>query len=76
MFFSIFSPRLPPTPAIPTSHPQSYPRLALLMGPLYMFLDKSSPFSPHYPFPPPLWLLSVFLTFNVSGYILLASLFC
>ena len=46
-------------PAIPTSHLWSYPPLALSMGPSYMFLDNCSPFSLHYPFPPPLWLLSV-----------------
>ena len=35
---SIFPPQLPPTAAIPTSHPSSYPTLALSMCPLYMFL--------------------------------------
>ena len=33
---------LSPTPPNPTSHPQSYPFLALFMGPLYMFLDDPS----------------------------------
>ena len=40
------------TPAIPTSHPQSYPPWALFLGPLHMFLDNPSPFSPRYPLPP------------------------
>ena len=54
-----FSPTTPPTPATPTSHPWSYPPLALSMCPSYMFLDNPSPFSSHYSLPPPLWLLSV-----------------
>ena len=49
---------LPPTLAIPTSHPWSYPPLALSMCPLYMFLDDPAPSSPLCP-PPRLWLLSV-----------------
>ena len=65
---SIFSPPLPSTPAIPTSPPQSYTPSALSMGPLYMFLDNPSYFSPHYPLLAPLWLLSVcsFFFFNTS----------
>ena len=55
---SILSPQLSPAQPTPTSHPRSYPSLALSMGPLYMFLDDLPLFS-HYPFPPPLWLLSV-----------------
>ena len=42
-----------PTPAIPISHPRSYPTLVLAMCPLYMFLDNPSPFPLLYP-PPPL----------------------
>ena len=40
-----FPPHLSSTP---TSHPQSYPLLALSMGPLYIFLDDLSPSSPLY----------------------------
>ena len=36
-------PNIPPTP---TSYPQSYLPLALSMCPLYMLLDKPSPFCP------------------------------
>ena len=54
-----------PLPTL-TSHSQSYPSLALSMGPLYMVLDPSLSF-PHYPPPPPLWLLLFVLYFNVSG---------
>ena len=60
----IFPPLLTPTAAIPTSHPRSYPSLALSMGPLYMFLDGPFFFFPHYPLPPPLWLLSVCSVFK------------
>ena len=53
------SPRpLPPTPAIPTSHPWSYPTLVLSMWPLHMFLTNLPP-PPHYPLLSPLLLLSV-----------------
>ena len=73
---SIFSPPVPPTPATPTSHPQSYLPLALSMCPLYMFLDDPSPFSPvilsHFPS----GYRRVVLYINISGYILLACLFC
>ena len=44
-----FPPPLPSTPAIPISHPQSYPPLVLSMSPLYMFLDDPYPFSPIVP---------------------------
>ena len=40
-----------PNPPTPTSHPQSFPALALSMGPLYMFLDDRSPSFPRYPPP-------------------------
>ena len=36
--FPHFPPTTPPTPAIPNSHPWSYPHLVLSMCPLYMFL--------------------------------------
>ena len=39
---SIFPSPLSPTPLTTTSHPQSYPPLALLMGTLYTFLDDPS----------------------------------
>ena len=39
-------------PPIPTSHPQSYPSLALSMCPLYTFLEDPSPSFPDYPPPP------------------------
>ena len=44
-----FLPSILPTPPIPTSLSPSYPPLALSMCPLYMFLDDTSPFFPHYP---------------------------
>ena len=47
-------------PPIPTSHPQSYPPLALSMDPLYMFLDDSFPSFPHYYLPPSLVTVSLF----------------
>ena len=53
--FGVFFPPLPPTPAIPTTHPQSYPPtppLPLSMCPLYMFLDGPSPSTPP-PLSPP-----------------------
>ena len=40
---SIFLPPLSPVPPTPTSHPQSYPPLALSMGPSYMFIDDPCP---------------------------------
>ena len=48
-----FSPAFPTTPAIPTSHPQSYLPLALSMCPLYMFPTTLPPFPSFIP-PPPL----------------------
>ena len=64
-----------PHPAIPTSHPWSYP---LWLCPCILYTCSWKPFS-LLPFPPiisssPFWLLSV-LNFNVFGYILLAYLF-
>ena len=68
---------LSPVPPILTSHPQSCPLLALSMSPLHMFLDDPSPVFPHYPpVPSPLVTVSLFFYYNVSGYILLACLFC
>ena len=43
-----------PIPATPISHPESYPPLALSMGPLYMFFDD--PFR-YFPPPAPSYLL-------------------
>ena len=66
-------------PLAPTSHPWSYPPLALSMCPLYIFLDDPSPFF----FPVTSPYLSGYCQFvlyfnvsGVSGYILLAYLFC
>ena len=65
-----------PLPTIPTSHPQSFPTLALSMGPLNMFLDHASPSylcycTPHSP------LVTVSLFFILmTVYIFLACLFC
>ena len=42
----IFPQSLPSAPPIPTSHPQSYLPLPLSMGPLYMFLNGTSPSFP------------------------------
>ena len=83
-FVSVFSLLLSPTPAIPTSHPPSYPPLALSLCRLYMFLDNPLPFSPIIPshLPSGYFVLysfvsgHIFLYFNVCGYILLACLFC
>ena len=56
-----FPPHLSSTP---TSHPQSYPLLALSMGPLYMFLCLTlSLLSLIIPFPSPPWSLSVCSSF-------------
>ena len=71
---SISPPPLPPVPPTPSSHPRSYPPLALSMCPLYMSLDDPSPSSPGYPHPP-LWLLSLCSLFHVSSYILLVFCF-
>ena len=67
----------PAHPFSPTFKPLPAP-LSLSMGPLYMFLNLTLPhLSPVIPLPLPfpLWSLSV-LYFHVSGYILLACLFC
>ena len=55
----ISTPPISSTPPTPTSHPQSYPTLALSMGLFYMLLDDPSPSFLHYPLPPPLQLQSV-----------------
>ena len=73
---SICPPPLPTTPAIPTSHPRSYPPLALSMGPLYMFLTTLPLLPPIIPSHLPSSYCQFVLNFNVSGYILLAYLFC
>ena len=74
---SPFSSHHSPHPTHPHPHPRSYSPLTLSMCPLYMFLDDTSPISP----PLSLSLLpsgyhQFVLYFSVSGYILLASLFC
>ena len=58
----IFPPPLSPAPPTLTSHPPSFPTLALSMGPLYMFLDDPFPSFPYYP-PPPSPLVTVSLFF-------------
>ena len=72
---SIFLPPLSPTQPTPTSQPQSFPLLALSMGPLYMFPDDPSPSFPHYSLPLPLWLLSVCSLFQCLC-LYFACLFC
>ena len=57
---SIFPPPFSPTPPTSTSHPQSYPPLALSMGPLCMFLDGPSPSLPCSPTPLPLGIVNLF----------------
>ena len=69
----------PPTthpPAMPTSHPWSYPSLALSLCPLYMFLKTLPHFSPIIPSNLPSGYCQYVLFFNVSGYFLLVCLFC
>ena len=56
-----FPPSTPPAPPIPTSHPWSYPSLALSMCPLYMFLDDLPVFPPLSPLPSRLVTVSLFL---------------
>ena len=71
-------PAFPPPPSLtapmPTSHPQSYPPLALSLGPLYTFLDDSSPSFPRYC--PHSGYCQFTLYFNVSGCILFTYFFC
>ena len=64
------SPQNYPHPTQASLPPSNQPPLAL-----YMFLNNPSPIFPIVLVPSPLWLL-FFLYFNVSGYILLACLFC
>ena len=66
----------PLAPPTLTSYPQSYPTLAFSMCPLYMFLDDPSQFSPIMAFHLPSGYCQFVFYFNVSGYILLACLFC
>ena len=70
-FVSVSPPPLLPTPAIPTSHPQSYPALALFMCPLYMFLTNLLPVPPIIPSHLHSGHCQFVLNFNVSGSILL-----
>ena len=72
---SIFPLPLPPTPAIPTSHPWFYHPLILSMCPLYMFVKTLLPFPPISLSHLPSGDCQFVLNFNVSGYILLACLF-
>ena len=73
---SIFTPPAP-CPTHPHLPPSNLPPLALSMCPLYMFLGGPSPIFPHYPSPPnPSDYCQFVLYFSVSGYILLACLFC
>ena len=67
-----FAPTMPPPPQPAPPHlPQSFPLLALSMGPLYTFLDGPSPIFPHYPpLPLPPGYCQFVLYFNVFGYIL------
>ena len=51
----------PPTPAIPTPHPWFYPRLALSMCPLYLFLKTLPLFPTLSPPTAPLVTVSLFL---------------
>ena len=71
-----FPPPIPPTPAIPTSHPWSHPHLVLSMCPLYLFLKTLPPFPTIIPSHLPSGYCQFVLNFNVSGYILFACLFC
>ena len=70
-----FHPTTAPHPTHPCLPPLNLPPLALSMCPLYMFLDGPLPTFPHYPSPLPSGYCQFVLYFNVSGYILLASLF-
>ena len=56
---SPFSPTMTPRPTNPRLPPWNLLPLALSMCPLHVFFDGPSPIFPHYPLPPPLWLLSV-----------------
>ena len=70
---SIFPPPLSLAPPTPTSHPPSFPLLALSMGPLYMFLDDlQDQFSPSFPLSPKrkpnFWKIEAFIqSQTVSG---------
>ena len=67
---------LHPTPAIPTSLSWFHPPWVLSMCPLYIFFDDPSSFPPIIPCHHPSGYCQIVLYFNVSGYILLACLFC
>ena len=74
---SPFSPHHAPCPTHPRLPPWNLPPLSSSMYPLYMFPDGTSPLFPHYPSPLSfLVTVSLFFYFSVSGYILLACLFC
>ena len=68
-------PPLSPVPPTTTSHPQSFPLLALFMCPLYEFLDDPSPSFPHY-FPPSSPLVTVSLFFISTSLVLFCLLVC
>ena len=72
----IFSPLTLHTLAIHTSHPPSYPPLALSVYPLYTFLDNPSTFSTIIPSHYTSVYCQFVFCFNVSGYNLLTYLFC
>ena len=72
---SISPPPHPPVPPTPTSYPQSFPPLALSMGPLYMFLDDPFPsFSCNCPPLSP--LVTVSLLFISMSLVLFRLLVC
>ena len=58
-----------------TSHFQSFCPLALSMGPLYIFLDNTSPFFPHYP-PTPTTLIAISLFFMSMSPVIFCLLVC
>ena len=63
----------PPSPPTPTSHPPTFPTLALSMGPLYMFLDDPSlSFSCYLP---PSSTLVTFSLFFISVSLVIVCLF-
>ena len=72
----VYSPPLTPTPAKPSSLPCFHPTLVLSMCLLWLFLKTLPPFPPINPSHLPSGYCQIVFNFNVSGYILLAFLFC
>ena len=70
----IFSPPLPPTPAIPTSLPCFHP--SPWSCPCVLYNCSGKPFPLIIPSHLPSGYCQIVLNFNVSGYILLAFFFC